>query len=35
MHVTLYLNAPILFLVFFPLLLLLDIRKLQPKLVGR
>lgn len=34
MHVTLYLNAPILFL-FFPLLLLLEIRKMQPNLVGR
>lgn len=35
MHVTLYLNAPILFLVFFSLLLLLEIRKILPNLVGR
>lgn len=34
MHVILYLNAPILFL-FFPLLLLLEIRNIQPSLVGR
>lgn len=35
MHVTLYLNAPILFLFFFSLLLLLEIRTIQPDLVGR
>lgn len=35
MHVTLYLNAPMLFLFFFPPLTLLKIRKNQPNLVGR